>query len=217
MGTVYLAHQESLGRDVALKILAPEFTRDEEFVERFKREARIAAKLRHAHIVQVYDASAQDGHYYIAMEYLGSRTLRNWLVSHEGRLPVDEAVMIAEHVLLALSHAHREGVVHRDIKPANILITDKGEAALTDFSIAHLQAASRLTRSGALMGTPEYMSPEQFEGHTVDARADLYAVGLVLYEMLTGVHPFREETTPEVMRAHFYRRAADPTSLNPDV
>ncbi len=217
MGTVYLAYQESLGRDLALKVLAPEFTRDDEFVERFRREGKIAARLRHPHIVQVFDASDRDGHYYIAMEYLGSRTLKDLMTHHNGKLPLRVAVALGEQLLNALSHAHAQGVIHRDVKPANILITDQDEAALTDFSIAKIKTANKLTQTGMMIGTPEYMSPEQFEGKKVDGRADLYAVGVIMYEMFTGIQPYRGETTPEVMKAHFFKRPPDVSTANPEV
>lgn len=217
MGTVYLAYQESLGRDLALKVLAPEFTRDDEFVERFRREGKIAARLRHPNIVQVFDASDRDGHYYIAMEYLGSRTLKDLMVQHGGKLPLRSAVALGEQLLNALGHAHAQGVIHRDVKPANILITDQDEAALTDFSIAKIKTANKLTQTGMMIGTPEYMSPEQFEGKKVDGRADLYAVGVIMYEMLTGIQPYRGETTPEVMKAHFFKRPPDVNTANPEV
>lgn len=198
MGTVYLANQESLGRELAIKIMAPEFTRDPEFVARFRREGQIAARLRHPNIVQVYDFCDRDGLYFIAMEYLGSRTLKS-LVQERGRVPIDEACRLTHQVLSALEHAHAQGIIHRDIKPANVMLTDQGEAALTDFSIAQMKSASRLTATGSVLGTPEYMAPEQFEGKS-DSRADLYATGILLYEMLTGFSPFHAETIAEIMK-----------------
>lgn len=216
MGTVYLAHQESLGRDLALKVMAPEFTRDAEFVERFRREGRVAANLRHPNIVRVFDADCRDGLYFIAMEYLGERNLRQ-VIEQSAPLPLGRSVRIAEQILSALAHAHEKGIVHRDIKPANVLLQDDDEVTLTDFSIAHIEAGSKLTQTGIMIGTPEYMSPEQFEGRGIDARADLYAAGLVLYEMLTGVNPFRGETTPQVMKAHILHRPDDPCSLVPSI
>lgn len=210
MGTVYLGFQESLGRDLAIKVMAPEFVRDQEFVERFRREGRIAAKLRHSHIVQVYDFGDRDGAYYIAMEYLGSRTLKD-LVREKGRLSVEEAVRLCDQLLDALEHAHSQGIVHRDIKPANVMVTDQGDAALTDFSIAHMKSASKLTQTGSVLGTPEYMAPEQFEGKS-DARSDLYSTGVILYEMLTGFSPFHAETIAEVMKKQLFV-APDPPAV----
>ncbi len=209
MGTVYLAYQDNLGRELAIKLMAPEFVRDEEFVERFRREGRIAAKLRHPNIVQVYDFCDREGLYFIAMEYLGSRTLKNYVQDH-GRVPVDDAVRLCDQLLAALDHAHRQGVVHRDIKPANVMVTDGNDAALTDFSIALMKSASKLTQTGSVLGTPEYMAPEQFEGKT-DARSDLYATGVILYEMLTGFSPFHADTIAEIMKKQLFT-APDPPS-----
>lgn len=209
MGTVYLAYQDNLGRELAIKLMAPEFVRDEEFVERFRREGRIAAKLRHPNIVQVYDFCDREGLYFIAMEYLGSRTLKNYVQDH-GRVPVDDAIRLCDQLLAALDHAHRQGIVHRDIKPANVMVTDGNDAALTDFSIALMKSASKLTQTGSVLGTPEYMAPEQFEGKT-DARSDLYATGVILYEMLTGFSPFHADTIAEIMKKQLFT-APDPPS-----
>lgn len=216
MGTVYLGHQESLGRDLAIKVLAPEFTRDPEFIERFRREGRVAASLRHPNIVRIFDADERDGFYYIAMEYSGDRDLSE-LLEEQGKLPLEESILIADRILAALHHAHQKGVVHRDVKPANVLLGGPGEVMLTDFSIARLAAADRLTRTGVMLGTPEYMAPEQFESSKTDARADLYAVGLIVLEMLTGEHPFRAPTVPEVMKHHLLTPAPDPCRLNPNI
>ncbi len=217
MGTVYLAHQESLARDLALKVLAPEFTREPEFQERFRREARIAASLKHPHIAQVYDADFRDGQYYIAMEYLGSRNLRDLIRERAGPFPPAQALSFLAPILQALGHAHSRGVVHRDVKPANVLVDEEGRVALTDFSIARATSEGALTRSGTMIGTPEYMAPEQFEGLEVDGRTDLYAVAVIAYELLTGIHPFRAETTPAVMKAHLFKRPPPPSELVPSL
>ncbi|MCE7869402.1 hypothetical protein DYH09_03385 [bacterium CPR1] len=216
MGTVYLAHQESLGRDLAIKVLPAELTREADFLERFKREARIAASLRHPNIIQVFDAAESDGCHYLVMEYLGGRDLRECL---QPGVPygVEATLKLVDQVLSALQHAHEHGVVHRDVKPANVLVAENGMVTLTDFSIAHCRDSVRLTRTGMMVGTPEYMAPEQFEGEGVDARADLYATGVILYEMLTGVQPFRGQTTPEVMKAHLFKRPQPPGELNREV
>ncbi|MFN8606416.1 MAG: serine/threonine-protein kinase [Vulcanimicrobiota bacterium] len=212
MGTVYLAYQDNLGRELAIKLMAPEFVRDEEFVERFRREGRIAAKLRHPNIVQVYDFCDREGLYFIAMEYLGSRTLKNYVQDH-GRVPVDDAVRLVDQLLAALDHAHRQGIVHRDIKPANVMVTDGNDAALTDFSIAQMKSASKLTQTGSVLGTPEYMAPEQFEGKT-DSRSDLYACGVILYEMLTGFSPFHADTIAEIMKKQLFTAPDPPTAVD---
>ncbi len=212
MGTVYLAYQDNLGRELAIKLMAPEFVRDEEFIERFRREGRIAAKLRHPNIVQVYDFCDREGLYFIAMEYLGSRTLKNYVQDH-GRVPVDDAVRLCDQLLAALDHAHRQGIVHRDIKPANVMVTDGNDAALTDFSIAQMKSASKLTQTGSVLGTPEYMAPEQFEGKT-DSRSDLYATGVILYEMLTGFSPFHADTIAEIMKKQLFHAPDPPTAVD---
>ena len=212
MGTVYLAFQDNLGRELAIKLMAPEFVRDEEFIERFRREGRIAAKLRHPNIVQVYDFCDREGLYFIAMEYLGSRTLKCYVREH-GRVPVEDSVRLVDQLLAALDHAHRQGIVHRDIKPANVMVTDANDAALTDFSIAQMKSASKLTQTGSVLGTPEYMAPEQFEGKT-DARSDLYATGVILYEMLTGFSPFHADTIAEIMKKQLFSTPDPPTAVD---
>ncbi|MBT9582393.1 serine/threonine protein kinase [bacterium] len=198
MGVVYLCEHPHLGRQLAVKVMAAPLADEPDFVERFRREGVTAAKLRHPHIVQVYDQSSRDGVFYIAMEYLGSRTLRD-LLRESGPMSVPDACRLMDQLLSALEHAHAQSVVHRDIKPSNIMVTDQGQVALTDFSIAFSAASEKMTRTGMALGTPEYMAPEQFDGKT-DARSDLYAVGIILYEMLTGFTPFQAPTLTEVMK-----------------
>lgn len=183
---------------MAIKVMAPALARDPEFLERFRREGAAAARLRHPNIVGVFDFVTRDGLSYIAMEYLGARTLKD-LISDEGQQSPARACQIMDELLSALASAHAKGIVHRDIKPANIMITDEGSVALTDFSVAHMKDASKLTQTGAVVGTPEYMAPEQFDG-VWDQRTDLYAAGIIFYELLTGFSPFRSATMTEVMR-----------------
>ena len=217
MGTVYLARQESLSRDLAIKVLAAEFTRDQEFVARFRREGLISSKLRHPNIVQVFDYSAQDNLYYIAMEYVGPEDLQAYLRANHGRLPQAEAVRLMGQVLSALECAHEAGVTHRDVKPANILMSPRQDAVLTDFSIANMQEAQRLTQTGAMMGTPDYMAPEQFDAKQVDKRSDLYSVGVVLYEMITGERAFPGDTVVQVMKAQLMHVPEAPHKIDPGV
>ncbi|MFN8607290.1 MAG: serine/threonine-protein kinase [Vulcanimicrobiota bacterium] len=217
MGTVYLARQESLQRDLAIKVLAAEFTRDVEFVARFRREGLISSKLRHPNIVQVFDYSAQDNLYYIAMEYVGAEDLQAYLRGHDGKLPVAESVRLMGQVLSALECAHEAGVTHRDVKPANVLMSPRNDAVLTDFSIANMQEAQRLTQTGAMMGTPDYMAPEQFDAKHVDKRSDLYSVGVVLYEMLTGTKPFPGDTVVQVMKAQLMHTPEAPHKVDPTI
>jgi serine/threonine protein kinase len=217
MGTVYLARQESLQRDLAIKVLAAEFTRDVEFVARFRREGLISSKLRHPNIVQVFDYSAQDNLYYIAMEYVGAEDLQAYLRGHDGKLPLSESVRLMGQVLSALECAHEAGVTHRDVKPANVLMSPRNDAVLTDFSIANMQEAQRLTQTGAMMGTPDYMAPEQFDAKHVDKRSDLYSVGVVLYEMLTGTKPFPGDTVVQVMKAQLMHTPPAPHTVDPSI
>lgn len=217
MGTVYLARQDSLDRDLALKVLNSEFTRDREFVARFKREGLISARLRHPNIVQVFDYSDKDGVYYIAMEYVGALDLQKYLRDRDGKLSLSESVRLSAQVLSALECAHERGITHRDVKPANVLMNPEHDAVLTDFSIASMQEAQRLTVTGAMVGTPDYMAPEQFDAKNVDKRSDLYAVGIMCYEMLTGRRPFQGDAVSQVMKAQLMNRPQPPIELEPAI
>src|SRR5215216_5447983 len=193
MADVYRAEDTQLGREVALKLLYRRFAEDDEFVERFRREASSAAGLQHPNVVQVFDRGAWDGTYYIAMELLRGRNLKQ-IVREHGSLDPVLAVEIVMQILKAARFAHRRGVVHRDIKPHNVIVDDEGRAKVTDFGIARA-GASDMTETGSIMGTAQYLSPEQAQGHPVDARADLYSIGIVLYELLTGALPFDAESS----------------------
>ncbi len=216
MAKVYLAHDEVLDRDVAIKLLREQFAGDEEFVERFKREAQSAAALSHPHIVQIYDRGrSEGGEYYIAMEYVPGGTLKDRLVG-AGRLDPDEAAGVAEQVADALSAAHEKGVVHRDIKPQNVLVTRSGDVKVADFGIARA-ASSSVTTTSAVMGTAGYMSPEQARGETVGPASDLYSLGVVLYEMLTGNLPYEAESPMALAMRHVSEPARSPREDNPEV
>ena len=189
MADVYLALDETLGREVALKILADRYARDPGFVERFRREASAAAGLNHPNIVAVYDRGQAEGTYYIAMEYLDGPTLKQEIV-RRAPLPQEEAVGYAMDALRALDFAHRRGVVHRDVKPHNMVLTADGRLKVTDFGIARAQNTQQMTEVGSIVGTAQYLSPEQARGLEVGPPSDVYSMGIVLYEMLSGELPF---------------------------
>ena len=217
MAEVYLARDGELDRDVAIKRLRPQYAHDEEAVERFEREAKSAASLSHANIVQVYDrGETEDGSYYIVMEHVPGGTLKDRIHKH-GPLPPHEAVAIALQIARALKAAHDAGVVHRDVKPQNVVLTELGEAKVADFGIARAVAASTVTRTGFVVGTAHYLSPEQALGHPATPRSDLYSVGVVLYEMLTGRVPHDAETQVGVLMKHVSGRPVPAKDANPEV
>jgi eukaryotic-like serine/threonine-protein kinase len=218
MADVYLGHDRVLDRAVAIKVLFQEFARDPSFVERFRREAQNAGSLTHPHIVSVYDWGQEHGTYFIVMEYVEGRSLRE-ILRAQGRIPPLQAAGIAAEIADALAFAHRHGVVHRDIKPGNVLITPQGQVKVTDFGIAAnpTNAASGLTQTGAVMGTATYFSPEQAQGFAVDGRTDVYALGIVLYEMVTGEAPFQAESPVAVAMKHVRELPTPPSNLVPDL
>jgi serine/threonine protein kinase len=191
MAEVYLAHDNSLDRRVALKVLRERYADDEEFVERFRREALNAAALNHPGIVQVYDRGrTEDGAFYMAMEYVPGGTLKERMKA-EGSLDPHEAADLASQVAEALAVAHERGIVHRDVKPQNVLLAASGEAKVSDFGIARAASSETMTQTNAVLGTLAYMSPEQVRGERVGPASDLYSLGVLLYEMLTGELPYR--------------------------
>ena len=217
MAKVYMAHDEKLDRDVAMKVLQPRYGEDEELVKRFEREARSTARLSHPNIVPAYDrGQKEDGSYYIVMEYLPRGTLKD-LVVREGPLPPRTAVELALQIARALEAAHQEGIVHRDIKPQNVLLSRRGEAKVTDFGICRAVSESTLTRVGSMVGTPHYMSPELAEGQRADFRSDLYSLGVILYEMLTGELPFNAETPAAIISQQLRGQVSPPREINPEV
>ena len=200
MANVYLAEDQELGRRVAIKMLDDRHAQDEQFVERFRREAKNAAGLSHPNIVSIYDRGQAEGTYYIAMEYLEGRTLKELLVSR-GPTPLAVAIDYARQILAALGFAHRNGIVHRDIKPHNVVVAPDGRLKVTDFGIARA-GASQMTETGSIIGTAQYLSPEQAKGAPVTPASDIYSVGIVLYEMLTGSVPFTGDTPLEIAMKH---------------
>jgi eukaryotic-like serine/threonine-protein kinase len=215
MADVYCAEDLQLGRRVALKLLYRRFAEDAEFVERFRREASSAAGLQHPNVVAVYDRGEFDDTYYIAMEYLEGRSLKQ-IVRQDGPLDPDRAIDLVLQILKAARFAHRRGIVHRDIKPHNVIVDDEGRAKVTDFGIARA-GASDMTETGSIMGTAQYLSPEQAQGHPVDARADLYSIGVVLYELLTGRVPFDAESAVTIALKQVSEEPVPPSQLNPAI
>jgi len=215
MAEVYCAEDTQLGRRVAVKLLHERFAQDEEFVERFRREASSAASLSHANIVNVYDRGQWGGTYYIAMEYLDGRSLDS-IVREEAPLAPARAIELTEQVLRAARFAHRHGVVHRDLKPHNVIIDEEGRVKVTDFGIARA-GASEITQTGSIMGTARYLSPEQAQGHTVSPRSDLYAIGIMLYELLTGTVPFEGDSVVAIALRHLSEPPRPPSSLVPTI
>ena len=215
MADVYLAEDEELGRRVAIKILNDRHANDESFVERFRREAKNAAGLSHPNIVSIYDRGEAEGTYYIAMEYLDGRTLKELLIAR-GPMPIADAIHHTRQILNALRFAHKKGVVHRDIKPHNVMVDGDGRLKVTDFGIARA-GASQMTEAGAIVGTAQYLSPEQARGAAVDQRSDLYSIGVVLYEMLTGNVPFTGESPVEIAMKHLSDTPRPPSSIRPEI
>lgn len=216
MADVYLARDEVLGRDVALKVLNRRFSGDEGFVERFKREARSAATLSHPNVVQIYDrGEADDGGCYISMEYLPGGTLQD-RISRDAPMDAGVVAGVAAQIAEALEAAHEGGVIHRDVKPQNVLVTRGGDVKVGDFGIARAESASSMT-GDAILGTAAYMSPEQAAGGPVDPRSDLYSLGVVMYEMLTGETPFAANNSISAAMGHANETPVPPKSKNPDV
>ncbi len=200
MADVHLAEDAQLGREVALKVLHRRFAQDAEFVERFRREAQSAAGLQHPNVVGVYDRGEHEGTYYIAMEHLKGRTLKD-IVHQEAPLDQLRVIDLGVQVLQAAAFAHKRGVIHRDFKPHNVIVDDEGVAKVTDFGIARA-GASEMTETGSIMGTAQYLSPEQAQGHSVNAASDLYSIGVMLYELLTGRLPFSGDSAVSIALKH---------------
>jgi serine/threonine-protein kinase len=215
MANVYLAEDQELGRRVAIKILNDRHANDEQFVERFRREAKNAAALSHPNIVSIYDRGEAEGTYYIAMEYVDGRSLKELIVSR-GPAPITVAVEYARQILSALRFAHRHGIVHRDIKPHNALVDAEGRVKVTDFGIARA-GTSQMTEAGSIVGTAQYLSPEQARGSGVDQRSDVYSLGIVLYELLTGTVPFTGDTPVEIAMKHLSALPEPPSSRRSEI
>jgi beta-lactam-binding protein with PASTA domain/predicted Ser/Thr protein kinase len=215
MADVYLAQDQLLGREVAVKVLHHHFAEDHEFVERFRREASSAAALSHPNIVGIFDRGEWNGTYYIAMEYVAGHSLKT-IVREQGPLDPATAIDIVIQILRAARSAHRRGVIHRDLKPHNVIIDEEGRARVTDFGIARA-GASDMTLTGSIMGTAQYLSPEQAQGFAVSATSDLYSVGVILYELLTGVVPFEGESAVAIAFKQVSAEPRPPSQLNPSL
>src|SRR5437867_3083849 len=214
MGEVFRAQDAVLAREVAIKVLHRSLASDQGFVERFRREARAAATLNHPNIVAVYDWGAVDGIYYMVMEYVRGRSVRE-LLNAGGALVPAQAAEILRQTLAALEHAHARGIVHRDLKPENILITTDGVVKLTDLGLARAFADAKNTRAGAVTGTVQYLAPEQIRGEPADPRSDLYSLGIVAYELLTGELPYTGETPMAIAYKHLSDRVPKPSRWSP--
>lgn len=217
MAAVYKAYQPSMERYVALKVLPRHMADSPEFIARFKREARLLAQLQHPHILPVFDYGESDGYTYIVMPFVQSGTLADMLKTRR-RLPLPEIYRITSQIGDALAYAHARGMIHRDIKPSNVLIDERGNCLLTDFGLARMaDANSMLTTSGAIMGTPAYMSPEQGAGNPVDGRSDIYALGVILFEMVTGQVPYSAETPIAIVFKHIQDPLPSARKFVPDL
>src|SRR5689334_17993538 len=217
MSSVYKAHDRLLERNVALKILHPHYGDDEEYVERFRREARAVAQLSHPNIVTVIDRGEADGQQYIVFEYIDGESLKQ-LVDRNGPLPARRAIELALQVADALAFAHQAGLVHRDVKPQNVLVTEDGEAKVTDFGIARsLDVEHGVTQTGTVLGTSNYLSPEQASGKPTTPATDVYSLGVVVYELLTGDVPFPGENFVAVAMKHLNEQPPDLLEQRPDV
>ncbi len=217
MGEVHLAYDPHIDRKVALKVLHKDHLASKEILRRFLKEAKAIGRLSHPDIVGIYDVGQDHGTIYIAMEYLEGRPL-NKVVQSE-KLELDTILNIGRQVAKALDYAHQKGIIHRDIKPSNLMLTDNGRIKLTDFGIAHFDDPSLTlkTRSGDILGTPAYMSPEQIAGETVDNRTDLYSLGVILYELMVGKRPFVEDNITALFSAISQQRPPSPKNANPDI
>jgi eukaryotic-like serine/threonine-protein kinase len=216
MAEVYEGRDRLLARRVAIKVLQSQYARDQSFLLRFKREAQAAASLSHPNVVAVYDTGSEDGTHFIVMEFVDGRTLKD-VIRQEGPLYPDRAAEICADVSAALVAAHARGLIHRDIKPGNVMLTPDGKVKVMDFGIARATTSETITQTAAVIGTAQYISPEQAQGQTVDYRSDLYSLGCCLYEMLTGTVPFTGATPVAIAYRHVREDPTPPRMLNPDV
>ena len=216
MGEVYRVKDQKLDEEMALKIVKPEIAAHKGTIERFKNELKLSRKIGHRHVCRMYDLNEEGEIPYITMEYVQGEDLKT-TIRKKGQFEETELIAIAKQVCEGLAEAHELGVVHRDLKPQNIMLDENGKAKIMDFGIARLVESSGLTQSGVMIGTPDYMSPEQAEGIEVDQRSDIYSLGVILYEMVTGGVPFKGDTAFSVALKHKTKLPQDPRKLNPEI
>ncbi len=217
MAEVYKAYHPQLERYAAVKLLHGYLAEGQDFLARFQREAKAVAALRHPNIVQIYDIDVEEEHYYMVMEFIDGGTLKDRLIQADGPLPIPEMAHIFRETASALDYAHRQGVLHRDIKPANVLIGENGRVVLTDFGIARIVSETQFTVTGTLVGTPAYMSPEQGKGMQISTPSDIYSLGIILYEMVTGKVPFDADTPLAVIHKHINEPLPSPRTIREDI
>ncbi|WP_090988106.1 Stk1 family PASTA domain-containing Ser/Thr kinase [Bacillus sp. OV322] len=216
MANVYLARDMILEREVALKILRMDFNNDEEFIKRFNREAQSATSLAHPNIVSIYDVGEEDDIYYIVMEYVNGLTLKQYIQKHYP-VPIRKALDIMKQITAAISHAHHNGIIHRDIKPQNILIDEQGTVKITDFGIAMALSSTNITQTNAVLGSVHYLSPEQARGGMANKKSDIYSLGIVMFELLTGRLPFSGESAVSIALKHLQSETPSPKRWNPAI
>ncbi|MGB6866585.1 MAG: serine/threonine-protein kinase, partial [Candidatus Aminicenantaceae bacterium] len=216
MGKVYKVLDKEVKAKIALKLIKPEIASDKKTIERFRNELKTARDISHKNICRMYDLNKEEGSYYITMEYVSGEDLKSFIRRSE-KLTIGKAITVAKEVCEGLTEAHRLGVVHRDLKPSNIMIDREGNVRIMDFGIARSLSTKGITGAGVMIGTPEYMSPEQVEGKDVDHRSDIYSLGVILYEMLTGRVPFEGDTALAVAMKHKGDMPKDPKELNPQI
>jgi len=216
MGKVYRVEDKKINEEVALKLIKPEIAAEKKTIERFRNELKFAREISHRNVCRMYDLNEEEGMPYITMEYVTGEDLKS-LVKRIGKIPVEKAVSIAKQVCEGLAEAHRIGVVHRDLKPSNIMIDREGNVRIMDFGIARSLKAKNITREGVMIGTPEYMSPEQVEGKKADQRSDIYSLGIIIFEMATGRAPFEGETPLSIAMKHKSEEPPDPRKINAQI
>src|SRR5215471_5073035 len=216
MGAVYKAHDRELEKDVALKLIRAELASNPEILQRFKQEIILARQVTHRNVIRIFDIGQADGHKYITMEYLEGRDLRG-VLREKGKLPPEEAAKIVLQICRALEAAHGEGVIHRDLKPQNIMLDANGRAYVMDFGIARSAYLPGMTQTGALVGTPEYMSPEQAKGEKLDERSDLFSLGVILYELLIGTSPYHSDTPLATLWRRIQEKAKPLDEIDPTI